>query len=100
MCSLNAEPSFTRNALSLIAEWQSGFQDYAITPNLGFRTHLPVESYYVQAGYFLTGESCGYNKQMGALDYNVKPFKEFFGLGRGKQSGYGYMVPEPSRRHG
>jgi phosphate-selective porin OprO and OprP len=37
---------------------------------------------YVQAGYFLTGESCGYNKQMGALDYNVKPFKEFFGLGR------------------
>jgi phosphate-selective porin OprO and OprP len=37
---------------------------------------------YVQAGYFLTGESCGYNKQMGALDYNVKPFREFFGLGR------------------
>jgi phosphate-selective porin OprO/OprP len=37
---------------------------------------------YAQAGYFLTGENCGYNKQMGALDYNVKPFKEFFGLGR------------------
>ena len=37
---------------------------------------------YVQAGYFLTGENCGYNKQMGALDYNVKPFREFFGLGR------------------
>jgi phosphate-selective porin OprO/OprP len=37
---------------------------------------------YVQCGYFLTGESCGYNKQMGALDYNVKPFREFFGLGR------------------
>jgi phosphate-selective porin OprO/OprP len=37
---------------------------------------------YVQAGYFLTGENCGYNKQMGALDYNVKPFQEFFGLGR------------------
>jgi phosphate-selective porin OprO/OprP len=37
---------------------------------------------YVQGGYFLTGENCGYNKQMGALDYNVKPFKEFFALGR------------------
>lgn len=37
---------------------------------------------YVQAGYFLTGENCGYNKQMGALDYNVAPFQEFFGTGR------------------
>jgi phosphate-selective porin OprO/OprP len=37
---------------------------------------------YVQCGYFLTGENCGYNKQMGALDYNVKPYREFFGLGR------------------
>jgi phosphate-selective porin OprO/OprP len=37
---------------------------------------------YAQCGYFLTGENCGYNKQMGALDYNVKPFREFFGLGR------------------
>jgi phosphate-selective porin OprO/OprP len=39
---------------------------------------------YIQAGYFLTGENCGYNKQMGALDYNVKPFREFFGIGRDK----------------
>lgn len=37
---------------------------------------------YVQCGYFLTGENCGYNKQMGSMDYNVKPFREFFGLGR------------------
>jgi phosphate-selective porin OprO/OprP len=39
---------------------------------------------YVQGGYFLTGENCGYNKQMGALDYNVTPFQEFFGVGRDK----------------
>lgn len=39
---------------------------------------------YAQAGYFLTGEHCGYNRQFGVLDYNVKPFTEFFGLGRGK----------------
>jgi len=43
--------------LSLIAEWQSGFQDYAQVSNLNQRTHLPVDSYYVQAGYFLTGET-------------------------------------------
>ena len=36
---------------------------------------------YFQCGYFLTGESVGYNKSAGALDYNVKPFSEFFGLG-------------------
>jgi phosphate-selective porin OprO/OprP len=39
---------------------------------------------YAQCGYFLTGESAGYNKQMGALDYNCKPFSEFFGLGSRK----------------
>ena len=43
--------------LSLIAEWQSGFQDYALVSNLNQRTHLPIGSYYVQAGYFLTGET-------------------------------------------
>ena len=39
---------------------------------------------YAQCGYFLTGESAGYAKNMGALDYNVKPFSEFFGLGSRK----------------
>lgn len=37
---------------------------------------------YAQAGYFLTGESAGYNKEFGALDYNCKPFSNFFGIGR------------------
>ena len=36
---------------------------------------------YLQAGYFLTGESAGYNKQTGVLDYNVEPYTEFFGTG-------------------
>jgi len=36
---------------------------------------------YIQGGYFLTGESAGYNKQSGVMDYNVKPFSEFFGVG-------------------
>ena len=44
--------------LSLYGEWQSGFQDYALTSNLNnTRTHVPVFGYYVQAGYFLTGET-------------------------------------------
>ncbi len=42
------------------------------------------EGAYLQGGYFLTGESCGYNKVMGAMDYNVKPFREFMGLGDGR----------------
>ena len=36
---------------------------------------------YAQCGYFLTGESAGYAKNMGAMDYNCKPFSEFFGIG-------------------
>jgi phosphate-selective porin OprO/OprP len=39
---------------------------------------------YVQTGYFLTGESCGYNKNVGVLDYNVRPFREFVAVGRGR----------------
>ena len=42
------------------------------------------EGGYAQCGYFLTGESAGYNKVMGAMDYNVKPFREFMGLGDGR----------------
>jgi phosphate-selective porin OprO/OprP len=42
--------------LSLIGEWQSGFDSYALV-NQNYRTRVPVQSYYVMAGYFLTGES-------------------------------------------
>ena len=30
------------NQLAVIAEWQSGFQDYALSSNLAAKTHLPV----------------------------------------------------------
>lgn len=39
---------------------------------------------YIQGGYFLTGENTGYNKMLGALDYNVIPHTRFFGIGRKK----------------
>jgi phosphate-selective porin OprO/OprP len=41
-----------------------------------------LDGAYFQCGYFLTGENAGYNKNMGAIDYQVVPFSNFFGLGR------------------
>jgi phosphate-selective porin OprO/OprP len=41
--------------LSLIGEWQSGYEEYARAPSPA-RTRVPVESFYVQAAYLLTGE--------------------------------------------
>jgi phosphate-selective porin OprO/OprP len=43
--------------LAINAEWASGFQDYALNSSLAYRTHLPVQSFYVLAGYMLTGET-------------------------------------------
>jgi len=43
--------------LAVIGEWASGSQDYALTSNPTLRTRLPVDSFYVQAGYLLTGET-------------------------------------------
>src|SRR5881227_175013 len=46
--------------LSLIGEWQSGYQDYANTASPASLTRhirVPVQSYYVTASYLLTGET-------------------------------------------
>ena len=43
--------------LSLLAEWQSGYEDYALATSLAAHDRVGVESYYVQAGYFITGET-------------------------------------------
>lgn len=55
---------------------------FLIDVNQQVGTPLFYNGAYFQTGYFLTGENTGYNKQMGVLDYNVKPFTEFFGVGR------------------
>ena len=79
--------------LSLIAEWQSGFETYgtATTKTVASSAaqvhtipttlvHVPIQSYYVMAGYFLTGETVS---SRGVL----KPIRDFdlrkgkFGLG-------------------
>jgi phosphate-selective porin OprO/OprP len=68
------------------------FQTEFLATSLNQRNGPPVFFYgaYFQGGYFLTGESAGYNRQTGVLDYNCKPYSEFFGTGtRGKMCGWG-----------
>ncbi len=66
-------------SLSLYGEWQGGVTSYAIAKNPA-RTNLPINGYYLSAGYFLTGETSDRRSQ-------VKPLKPFdlrkgkFGLG-------------------
>ena len=43
--------------LSLIGEWESGFQSYAFSTSPTHHDRIPIESFYVTAGYFLTGET-------------------------------------------
>ncbi len=43
--------------LSVVGEWQSGTTQYALSNNIRERTRVPVQSFYVQAGYFITGET-------------------------------------------
>lgn len=43
--------------LSLIAEYGGGYQRYAFAETPYLRGKTPVQSFYVQAGYFLTGET-------------------------------------------
>ena len=43
--------------LAIIGEWASGNQDYSLSTNPTLRTRLPVDSFYLQFGYLLTGET-------------------------------------------
>jgi phosphate-selective porin OprO/OprP len=62
--------------LSLIAEWQSGYADYALTTNLADHNRIAVQSYYVQAGYFLTGETVsGRNVVTPLKDFDIRKGK-------------------------
>lgn len=65
---------------SLQTEWQSGFATYAPASALSQRTRLPIEGYYIQAGYFLTGETLNRRTQVEILrPFSLKPGS--FGLG-------------------
>ncbi|MFI5456169.1 MAG: porin [Isosphaerales bacterium] len=65
--------------LSLIGEWQSGFDSYAFV-NQTYRTRVPVESFYVTAGYFITGETVSGRGVLKPLrNFDVRPGRR--GLG-------------------
>lgn len=51
-----AHSAWYYKSLSLIAEYEGGFQDYARTGSK-IRINVPAQAYYVQAGYFITGET-------------------------------------------
>lgn len=81
MGSLHAAWFYKR--LSLLAEWDRGVVNYVATPNAQpfARVDVPVDAYYVQAGFFLTGEHV---TRRGPFDvkrpFNLKPGEDF-GLG-------------------
>lgn len=76
----DAHVAYFHNHLSLIAEYAGGQQRYAPANRLSDRTAVPVQSFYVQSGYFLTGEtasSVGVTKPLHPFD----PRKGWGGLG-------------------
>jgi phosphate-selective porin OprO and OprP len=80
------------NHLSLIAEWGSGYQEYAPATQLSNRTRVNVQSFYVQSGYFLTGETAsGTGVAKPLRPFNLK-HGDSFGLGAFELQGrYAYM---------
>jgi phosphate-selective porin OprO and OprP len=63
--------------LSLIAEWQSGYQDYALATSISAHNRVGIESYYVQAGYFITGETVsGRNVVTPIKNFDVRKGKQ------------------------
>lgn len=66
--------------LSVLAEWDRGLVGYRSAPDAFGRVQVPVDGYYVQAGFFLTGEHV---TRRGPIDIK-KPFnlkRDEFGLG-------------------
>jgi phosphate-selective porin OprO/OprP len=59
--------------LSLIGEWESGFDSYGFV-NSNSHTRVPVQSFYVMGGYFLTGETVSSRGIVKPLrDFDVRP---------------------------
>ncbi len=51
-----AHSAYDYKSLSLIGEYMGGFETYAHTNSLTKGTHVPTSGWYIQSGYFLTGE--------------------------------------------
>lgn len=76
--------------LSLVAEWQAGNQHYA-TSAVAPGVNLPIQSFYVQGGYFLTGETVSFrNVVRPKRPFNIK--KGQWGPGAWEMTGrYNYL---------
>jgi phosphate-selective porin OprO and OprP len=60
--------------LSLVSEIAGGYQSYALTSNVQQRTKVSVDSFYVQAGYFITGETVsGRNVVKPIRNFDLRP---------------------------
>jgi phosphate-selective porin OprO/OprP len=66
----NLHLAYFYRGLSLQAEWDSGTAAYAPSANHDREVRVPVTGYYVQAGYFLTGESLDRRTQVDI----IRPF--------------------------
>ncbi len=75
--------------LAVIGEWGSGFQDYALSTSPQQRTKVPVQSFYVQASYLLTGET---RSSIGIVKPNNPVYK-------GSGQGWGTGAWEPFFRY-
>jgi phosphate-selective porin OprO and OprP len=74
----NMHVAYYYNHLSVYGEWQSGFENFAFVNTPRSRTQVPIEGFYVNAGYFLTGETVGNGR-------NVIQPKRDFDLRKGKR---------------
>jgi phosphate-selective porin OprO and OprP len=60
MAFWDAHVAYFYRQLSLISEYMGGYQDYALNTNEATRTmhtRVPVQTFYVQGSYLLTGET-------------------------------------------
>lgn len=77
--------------LAVIGQWDSGFQNYAKTDRPSYHTRIPVQSFSVQGGYLLTGEtrsSAGVVKPRNPVTFKFGKF----GLGAWELTGrYQYL---------
>jgi phosphate-selective porin OprO/OprP len=91
----DAHAALYRNSFSLIGEWQSGSQQYGLANNLSQRTRIPVESFYVQAGYFVTGETVSGRNVVNPLkNFDLRPGRR--GLGAVELTArYNYLTLGP-----
>ena len=69
-----AHAAWYYNHLSVVSEFGGGYQTYALSSSLYNRVKVPVNSFYVEAGYFITGETVsGRNVVRPLHNFDLRP---------------------------